>query len=111
MSGSELDRVINDFLDKSEDERDLLNKIVRFSISLPNITQKRLDIICRRLDLTKQEFISKVVEASLIDIEERLGLISEEKTDQFGNISRQYSDEYTIELMEELGYSGKRIER
>lgn len=104
MGDSELDKLLNSFIERGENGADILNKQVRFSITLPNLTSKRLDLVCKKLKLTKQQFISSVIEASLVDIEERLGLVSEAKKGPFGETQREYSGEYQAELFRELGW-------
>lgn len=99
----ELEKVINELLGKTDENKDIMNKQVRFSVSFSNFDNKRIEYICKRVSTSKQEFISRLVLASIVDIEERLGLVSELETSPIGEEIRKFSDEYTQILFKELG--------
>ncbi|MHA7962824.1 hypothetical protein ACX93W_01680 [Paenibacillus sp. CAU 1782] len=95
--------VIKDLVSKDPSPQAILEKQVRFSISLTNLQSKRLDILTDRIEISKQEFISKVLDAAMRELEYELKLIEQSSRDLLGVTKYQLRTEYVNEIVERLG--------
>jgi predicted DNA-binding protein len=103
MKKDSVSSLISGLVNKAETPEAILNKNVRFSISLTTFQSKRLDILTTKIEISKQEFISKVIEASMLELESQLKLIDMESTDIMGLKSHSYKAGYMREVIESMG--------
>lgn len=95
--------LIKSLAHKSESLDSVFSKNVRFSISLSVIQNKRLELLARKCDLSKQEFIAKVIDAAVLDLEEELGLIENRSIDLLGQTQVHYKTSYAREIADAFG--------
>jgi len=103
MGESKLTNVIKSFTEKENNTTSILDKQVRFSISLSNLQSKKLDVLVDIIGLSKQEFIAKVLDAAMIDLEGELNLIDSTSIDTFGHKQYHYKTKYVREILAKLG--------
>ncbi|TYP71728.1 hypothetical protein [Paenibacillus methanolicus] len=97
--------VIRDLIKKEETPRAILKKNVRFSVTLTALQNKRLEILAGKIETTKQDLISKVLDAAMVELEDQLGLIDMSHMDSLGLTTYQYQSRYVREIIEALGIS------
>lgn len=105
MKNSNFSKIIESMVTKPPTPDSLLNKTVRFSISLTNLQNRRLEILTNKLDVSKQEFIQNVIEAAMRDVEESLRLIEGGYENLLGQRVPDYRSSYVREIVESLGIS------
>lgn len=105
MGEDTVSAVIRDMLNKEETPQAILGKMTRFSISLTNLQNKRLEILSSKVSLSKQEFISKVIEAAMLELETQLKLIDQVSIDILGQRTHGYTGKYVREILQSLGIS------
>lgn len=105
MKASNFSKIIESMVSKPTTPDSILNKTVRFSISLTNLQNRRLEILTNKLNVSKQEFIQGVVEAAMRDVEESLRLIDGGYENQLGQRVSDYKTSYVREIIESLGIS------
>jgi predicted DNA-binding protein len=111
MGKNAISLVIKEMLSKEETPRAILDKSVRFSISLTNLQNKRLEVLANKVDISKQDFIAKVVEAALIELEDQMGLISSTSIDSLGTKTYNYKAGYIREIVQLLGMTEEQWEK
>ncbi|GAA0395937.1 hypothetical protein [Paenibacillus motobuensis] len=105
MKDSNFSKVIESMVSKPTTPDSILNKTVRFSISLTNLQNRRLEILVNKLKVSKQEFIQGVIEAAMKDVEESLRLVDGGFENQLGQRVSEYRGDYVSEIIESLGIS------
>ncbi|MEK3796034.1 hypothetical protein MKX42_30295 [Paenibacillus sp. FSL R7-0204] len=105
MSDSNFKNALQGMLNKKETPNSILNKSIRFSITLTNLQNKRLEILTSKLSTSKQDFIQTIIEAALRDIESELGLIDAKDYTQLGDLNLHYRTKYIREIVASLGIS------
>jgi predicted DNA-binding protein len=103
MSESNFAKTIQSMVAKPSTPTSILDKTVRFSISLTNLQNRRLELLVNKINVSKQEFIQRVIEAAMCDVEDELKLIDGGYMNQLGQSVREYKGAYIREIVESLG--------
>lgn len=103
MKSSNFTKIIESMVTKPSTPDSILNKTVRFSITLTNFQNRRLEILTNKLEVSKQEFIQNVIEAAMRDVEDSLHLIQGGYENLLGQRVPDYRSGYVKEIVESLG--------
>lgn len=95
--------VIKELVHSGDTPTAILSKQIRFSITLTNLQSKRLDVLTDKVNVSKQEFIARVIEASMKELEQQLDLIDTTSIDLLGRVNYDYKTAYVRDIVKKVG--------